>query len=121
MDQARVKSSSEASETSTTKIDGPKARPLAPNLQTFPATEDQLNQIRKQFIESLDLDAVCALASRFNNGKSCQVVRKARGSFNICFFVEFEQDGPKWVVRVPIESSLDDQWNKLLSEVTTMQ
>lgn len=91
-----------------------------PNQPAFPATEDQRNQIRKQFIESLDADAVCALASRMNNGRPCQIVRTARGSFNMCFFVEFEQHGPKWIVRVPIESSLEDPWTKLISEVTTM-
>ncbi|KAI1496264.1 phosphotransferase enzyme family protein [Biscogniauxia marginata] len=90
--------------------------------QGFPAaTDDQYNQVRKTFIESLDSDAVCALASRFNNSKPCQVVNKGSGSFNVCFFVEFDQDGPKWIVRVPIEPALDNPWDKLLSEVTTMQ
>jgi len=100
----------------------PDARTLGPPDQGFPAvTDDQYNKIRKAFIESLDPDAVCALASKHNNSKSCQVVKKASGSFNVCFFVEFDLDGSKWIVRVPIEPALDDPWDKLLSEVTTMQ
>ncbi|KEZ43681.1 hypothetical protein SAPIO_CDS4297 [Scedosporium apiospermum] len=100
----------------------PDARTLDPPDQGFPAvTDDQYNKIRKAFIESLDPDAVCALASKHNNSKACQVVKKASGSFNVCFFVEFDLDGSKWIVRVPIEPALDDPWDKLLSEVTTMQ
>ncbi|EFX06193.1 hypothetical protein CMQ_6514 [Grosmannia clavigera kw1407] len=117
----RVRPPSEALGTSTTTIDGRQAGPVASTHQAFPATEDQLNEIRKRFIESIDPDAVCALASRLNHGKPCQIVRKARGSFNICFFVEFGHDGPKWIIRIPIESSLEDPWTKLLSEVATMR
>ncbi|ROT34542.1 kinase-like protein [Sodiomyces alkalinus F11] len=94
------------------------------NLEFPAATDDQYHQIRQSFIESIDLGLICALASRHNNGKSCQVVNKASGSFNVCFFVDFDDDsdeGTKWVVRVPIEPAFDDPWDKLLSEVTTMQ
>ncbi|KAK7426729.1 hypothetical protein QQZ08_006765 [Neonectria magnoliae] len=79
----------------TPKTSEPEAGPLESSIQGFPAaTDDQYNQARKTFIESLDSDAVCALASRFSNGKPYQVVNKDNGSFNVCFFVEFE-DGPK--------------------------
>ncbi|KAM4057680.1 phosphotransferase enzyme family protein [Hirsutella rhossiliensis] len=103
-------------------INGPETGPLDPDSREFPAaTDDQYNIARRTFIKSLDLDAVCALASRYNNGRPCQVVNRKNGSFNVCFFVEFDQDGPKWIVRVPIEPALDNPWDKLLSEVATMQ
>lgn len=90
--------------------------------QAFPiVTEDQLSQAKRNFIDSLDSDAVCALASRYNNGQTCRVVKKDNGSFNVCFFVEFEQDGSQWIVRIPIEPAFDDPWDKLLSEITTLQ
>lgn len=97
-------------------------RSLGPDTVGFPAfTDDQYHQVKRAFIKSLDSDAVCALASRLNNGRPCKVVKTASGSFNACFFVEFDQDGLKWTVRVPIEPALDHPWNKLLSEVATMQ
>lgn len=84
-------------------------------------TDDQYKRLRKDFIESLDPTAVCALASKHNEGKSCRVVTKTSGSFNVCFFIEFNGKGPEWVVRVPIEPAFEDAWIKLQSEVTTMQ
>ncbi|POR37843.1 Uncharacterized protein TPAR_01976 [Tolypocladium paradoxum] len=112
----------DATEINTPEINEPEAGTLGLDSRGFPAaTDDQYNQVRKTFIESLDSDAVCALASRFNDGKPCQVVNKDSGSFNVCFFVEFDQGGPKWIVRVPIEPALDNPWDKLLSEVTTIQ
>lgn len=48
-------------------------------------------------------------------------MNKDSGSFNVCFFVEFDQDGPQWIVRVPIEPAVVNPWDKLLSEVTTIQ
>ncbi|KND90594.1 hypothetical protein TOPH_04865 [Tolypocladium ophioglossoides CBS 100239] len=102
-------------ETDATEIEA------GPDGQGFPTTDDQDHEIKEEFIESLDPDAVCALASRYNNGKPCQVVNKDSGSFNVCFFVKFDQDEPEWIVRVAIETSLDNPWDKLLSEVTTIQ
>lgn len=49
------------------------------------------------------------------------LAESVNGSFNVCFFVEFSADEPKWVVRVPIEPAVNNPWDKLLSEVTTMQ
>ncbi|KAL2760493.1 hypothetical protein ACRALDRAFT_2024460 [Sodiomyces alcalophilus JCM 7366] len=104
------------------KINELEARALGLDTQGFPAlTDDQYNQKRKAFIESLDPDAVCALASQYNNGKPCRVVNQDSGSFNVCFFVDFDQEGPQWIVRVPIEPALDNPWEKLLGEVTTIQ
>lgn len=77
------------------------------DIQNFPdATEVQVNEAKRTFIQSLDLHAICdLLASRYNNGKSCRVVGKKNGSFNVCFFVEFDHDESKWTVRVPIEAA----------------
>ncbi|KAM5344703.1 hypothetical protein ACJ41O_010565 [Fusarium nematophilum] len=108
--------------TDATEISEPEAGSLGPDAQGFPAaTDDQRNQARRAFVESLDPDAVCALASGYNGGRPCKVVRHDSGSFNVCFFVEFDEDAPGWIVRVPIEPALDDPWDKLMSEVTTIQ
>ncbi|RSL49711.1 hypothetical protein CEP54_012291 [Fusarium duplospermum] len=92
-------------ETNTSNIHEAEVETLKSNAQEFPATEEQEAQVKSTFIESLDLGAICALAS----------------SFNACFFVKFEQDGPQWVVRVPIEPILDNPWVKVLSEVATIE
>ncbi|KAH7158283.1 hypothetical protein DER46DRAFT_484564, partial [Fusarium sp. MPI-SDFR-AT-0072] len=84
-------------------------------------TEDRSIQARRAFIESLDLSAICALASKYNNNKSYRVVNKASGSFNVCFFVEFATNEPHWAIRVPVEPAVNNPWDKLLSEVTTIQ
>ncbi|KPM42445.1 hypothetical protein AK830_g4120 [Neonectria ditissima] len=111
-----------ATEINTPEINEPETGTLGSDTQGFPvATDDQYNQVKKTFIESLHSDAVCDLASRYNNGKPCRVVNKDNGSFNVCFFVEFDQESPKWIVRVPIEPALDNPWDKLLSEVATIQ
>ncbi len=91
------------------------------------ATEDQDLDIIKAFVDSIDTDVVCALASRFNHGVPCHIVDRLRGSFNFCFFVEFaKQDGElgepmKWVVRLPIGHTVARPWDKVVSEVTTMR
>ncbi|CRK18997.1 hypothetical protein BN1723_011735, partial [Verticillium longisporum] len=111
-------------ETKTTGISAsePAANTLDSRAQDFPAaTDDQYNRSRKQFINSLDSSAVCSLASLYNNGKACEVVRKTSGSFNVCFFVTFSHDSPEWIVRVPIEPAFEDPWDKLQSEVATIQ
>lgn len=108
-------------EINTSNINEAEVETLGSNAQEFPATEEQEAQVKDSFIESLDLDAICALASRHNDGKPCQVVDRKNGSFNACFFVKFAQDGPEWVVRVPIEPILDNSWDKVLSEVATLQ
>ncbi len=46
----------------------------------------------------------------------------ARGSYNVCYFVESDGDGERWVVRVPLEPCLAfGGASKLESEVATMQ
>lgn len=110
------------------EIDSPNANDLGvgnprTDPQGFPAlTDDQYGQLKRAFIESLDPDLICSLASRYNNGTPCRVVGKKNGSFNVCFFVEFDQEEElEWIVRVLIEPALDHPWAKLVSEVTTMQ
>ncbi|KAK3298762.1 kinase-like domain-containing protein [Chaetomium fimeti] len=91
----------------------------------FPTmTDDQYRRLKNDFIESLDPNAVCALASKHNRGRPCRVVAKASGSFNVCFFVEFDGKGPEWAVRIPIEPAfelLENAWIKVQSEVATMR
>ncbi|RSL45910.1 hypothetical protein CEP53_010550 [Fusarium sp. AF-6] len=108
-------------EINTSNLNEAEVETLESNTQEFPATEEQEAQVKNTFIESLDLDAICALASRYNHGKPCYVVDRKNGSFNACFFVSFGQDGPEWVVRVPIEPILDNPWDKVLSEVATIE
>jgi hypothetical protein len=90
--------------------------------QGFPIlTEDQNGQLTKAFIKSIDSELVCGLAASYNNGKSCRVVDQKRGSFNICYFVEFDEEDLKWIVRISIEPALDNPWEKIVSEVATIQ
>ncbi|RSL70471.1 hypothetical protein CEP51_012188 [Fusarium floridanum] len=66
----------------------------------FPPTEEQLEERIKKFIDSLDEDAICRLASQHNGQKPCRIVGRDRGSFNVCFFIHFDQDGMRWVSEV---------------------
>lgn len=119
---ASLHRSTRATEINPPETNEPEAGTPGFDSQGFPAaTDDQRHQVRARFIQSLDSRAVCALASRYNNGKPCKVVNKDSGSFHVCFFVEFDHDGPRWIVRVPIEPAVDNPWDKLLSEVTTIQ
>jgi hypothetical protein len=77
---------------------------------------------RDAFIASIQDEHVCQLASTYHNSDSCVFFQPAvRGSYNICYFVEFA-NGDKWVVRVPLAPTLAlDGADKLESEVTTMR
>ncbi|KAF4626308.1 hypothetical protein G7Y89_g11853 [Cudoniella acicularis] len=83
---------------------------------------------RDQFIASIRDDDVCRLAALYHNGDTCTFFKPpSRGSYNICYFVQFqssciERDGDKWVVRVPLAPCLAfGGRSKLESEVATMQ
>ncbi|XWX02082.1 hypothetical protein V2A60_010114 [Cordyceps javanica] len=76
---------------------------------------------RDRFVGSLRHTKVADLASRYNNGKECRVFHRLYGSFNVCFFVEFEECGTLWAVRIPIEPRLHKPWEKLQSEATTLK
>lgn len=103
------------------RVDARESDPHRLRTEEFPPTEDQERQARKAFIQSLDAEAVCALASRHNHHKSCKVIKRDNGSFNVCYFIEFEQVPEKWTIRIPIDPDPVDGWDKLLSEVTTVE
>ncbi|GAB1311844.1 hypothetical protein MFIFM68171_02054 [Madurella fahalii] len=77
---------------------------------------------RDQLIASIPEHQVLALASSHRNATPCDFFDKPkRGSFNICFFVQFP-DGVKWVVRVPLAPCLAfGGRSKLESEVAAMR
>lgn len=102
--------------------------PLTPTMapQTvdyyYPPTAQQKEGKVKAFIDSIDPIAVCGLASRHNNSKPCRIFQDAAsGSYNVCFFVEFVDENTKWVVRIPLEPSIHNVWDKIQSEVATMR
>lgn len=73
-----------------------------------------------EFVNSIDGDAVCRLASQHNEGIDCEISNSDHGSFNICFFIRFRDD-TTWVVRVPLSPVCFDPWTKIQSEVATMK
>lgn len=88
--------------------------------QHFPPAPKAVKDAADAFIESLQTSAVEALASRHNHGKPCKVSHRLHRSFNVCYFVEFE-DGLSWTVRIPITPRLHSPWEKLQSEVATLR
>ncbi|KAK3379043.1 kinase-like domain-containing protein [Lasiosphaeria ovina] len=90
-------------------------------MANFPPTYDQIEGVLKAFIDSIDLNAVCSLASLHNSSKNCRMFRDAAsGSYNVCYFVEFD-DGTQWVVRIPLEPCISNVWDKVQSEVATIR
>jgi hypothetical protein len=85
--------------------------------------EDRVHKDRDRFIESIKEDNICRLASSFHNNDPCAFFKPpTRGSYNICFFVRFCEEGDSWVVRVPLSPCLAfGAHDKLESEVATMQ
>ncbi|KAK4156988.1 hypothetical protein C8A00DRAFT_12124, partial [Chaetomidium leptoderma] len=60
----------------------------------------RVHRERDGFIASIKDEDVCHLASIYHNDDSCVLFKPSvRGSYNICYFVEFTT-GDKWVVRV---------------------
>ncbi|KAK7431675.1 hypothetical protein QQZ08_001894 [Neonectria magnoliae] len=94
---------------------------LTPQRHPYPLTYEQQDARKKEFIKSLDESSICDLASRHNNWKACRIIHSSSGSFNACFFVEFLDDGTRWVVRIPIVPAVHNVWAKVQSEVTTMR
>ena len=83
---------------------------------------------RDCFIASIHDEDICRLAASHHNGDTCTFFKPpTRGSYNICYFVQFpsasiEGDGDRWVVRVPLAPCLAfGGKSKLESEVATMQ
>ncbi|KHO11093.1 hypothetical protein MAA_11362 [Metarhizium robertsii ARSEF 23] len=90
-----------------------------PNDEYLALTDDEVAKASDNFVESLLPEKIKALASRYNGGRSCDITGQARGSYNVCFFVKFDEE-EEWVVRIPIEPALYKPWETLLSEVATI-
>lgn len=97
---------------STTQVDQ-----SAPH--TYPLTEQQVEDSIQAFIDSIDKTAVCDLASKHKGGSPCRIVDQRNGSFNICFFVLFDDGNVTWVLRIPIVPVTSSAWAKVVSEVAT--
>ena len=85
----------------------------------YPLTAQQVEDTIQTFINSIDKTAVCDLASKHNGGRPCRVIDQRNGSFNICFFVLFEDKNVTWVLRIPIGPVTTNAWAKIASEVAT--
>lgn len=88
-------------------------------LHSYPLTKEQIEHSIQEFIDSIDKEAVCALASKHNGGKPCRITDQQHGSFNICFFILFPDENVSWVLRIPLEPVVCNPWIKVVSEVTT--
>ncbi|KAF5018489.1 hypothetical protein F66182_9524 [Fusarium sp. NRRL 66182] len=86
----------------------------------IPPPEEEIEEQIEAFISSITDEAVCSLASRFQGGRLCKITGRSRGSFNVCFFVRFDDD-VEWTVRVPLEPVVHNVWAKLQSEVATIR
>jgi len=85
------------------------------HVANYPPTSEQIENRLKLFIASINPDAVRKLASQHDSSKTCRMFRDpVNGSYNVCYFVEFE-DGTKWVVRIPLEPSVFNVWDKVQS------
>ncbi|KAJ4321998.1 hypothetical protein N0V84_005045 [Fusarium piperis] len=82
----------------------------------------QVHRKRDRFLASISKKRVLGLVSSRRQDRRCDYFKDPkRGSYNICYFVEFE-DGERWVLRVPIAPCLAfGARRKLESEVATMQ
>ncbi|OAA54965.1 phosphotransferase enzyme family protein [Niveomyces insectorum RCEF 264] len=94
-------------------------RPASP-FDLTPLTDRQRKLKNDEFIESIDTNAICALASKHQGGLPCTIRCRHKGSFNVCFILDFT-DGSTRLVRLPIEPAVHDAWDKVRSEVYTMQ
>ncbi|KAJ3483629.1 hypothetical protein NLG97_g7262 [Lecanicillium saksenae] len=95
-----------------------------------PSTEDsgpddwsaRSERRRDEYVRSINVHDVCALASYYRNGKPCVEFREQkRGSYNVCYFLEFPEDHMRWVVRFPLTPILQDVRRKLDCEVATLE
>lgn len=97
---------------------------MSPGPQQFkdPIVQSRVHRERDEFIASISEEKICELASSWRNDDPCQFFREPkRGSYNICYFVQFD-DLEQWVVRVPLVPCLAfGATYKLESEIATMQ
>jgi len=89
--------------------------------------EARVHRDRDRFIASICHEDVCSLAASYHNGDACKFFKPpVRGSYNICYFVQFHSPingaGDRWVVRVPLAPCLAfGGKSKLETEIATMQ
>jgi hypothetical protein len=97
-----------------------------------PIIKHRIRKEREAFIKSLDVDAICRIASSHHDGIACNIFRPlVHGAFNVCLFVEFEAPSmqfgkaalapERWVVRIPIIQRISWADEKLEAEVATMK
>lgn len=87
----------------------------------WPLTEQQIYRRSHNFFGSVDEDAIRALGTQHHiKSLQCEIKARYRGSFNGCFVLEFT-DGSTRVVRLPLDPAVQDAWDKVRSEVCTMQ
>ncbi|KAG4438931.1 hypothetical protein IFR05_005557 [Cadophora sp. M221] len=91
--------------------------------------ENRIHQARDKFIDAIKPGDICRLASSYHDNEPCDFFKEPRrGSYNICFFVQFRIDGKtsekgdRWVVRVPLPPCLaSGAQAKIQREFATMQ
>ncbi|KPM42272.1 hypothetical protein AK830_g4260 [Neonectria ditissima] len=86
----------------------------------FPLATEEVDERVQEFLASIDKGAVCRLASQHSNHKPYSITSQAYGSFNIGFFTYFFDSTP-WVIRIPLESVIEDYWTKVQGEVATLR
>ncbi|KAH7118318.1 kinase-like domain-containing protein [Dactylonectria macrodidyma] len=85
--------------------------------------KDKAEKDRQRFIDSLDTEAICRLASSYHGGIPCTTFASPKhGSFNVCIFVEFETNPPeRWAVRMPLPARAAWIDERIETELATMR
>lgn len=85
--------------------------------------KDRADKERQRFIDSIDTEAICRLASSYHGGDPCNTFKPhKRGSFNVCYFVQFDTSPPeRWVVRIPLPARIAWIDEKVEAELATMR
>lgn len=85
--------------------------------------KDKAEKDRQRFIDSLDTEAICRLASSYHGGIPCTTFGSPKhGSFNVCIFVKFETNSPeRWAVRMPLPARAAWIDERIETELATMR
>ena len=85
--------------------------------------KDKADKARQRFIDSIDSEAICRLASSYHVGLPCKPFGSPKhGSFNVCVFVEFDTSPPeRWAVRIPLPARAVWIDEKIEIELATMK
>ncbi|KAH8661725.1 hypothetical protein BGZ61DRAFT_368626 [Ilyonectria robusta] len=85
--------------------------------------KDKADKERQRFIDFIDTDAICRLASSYHAGLPCKTFGSPKhGSFNVCVFVEFDTSPPeRWAVRIPLPARAAWIDEKIETELATMR